>query len=287
MPKKQNIITSHHLPHQAKSGIFLHHYDNEDLGRMESIHEPHRDTHALFNFATEGSCDFLVDFKEHVLKAPVVVMVFPGQVHYIKHCKNISGWSIAFDPLLMTLELSQTLEGLFHSPLRISSQDPFYQQLTQMMQLLQQICRQASGSEQTAALQGFFVSILQWTAGSLKATAGRTAKIKDRSKAIELHFKSLLQVHYVGHKKPGFYSEQMNISTAHLGDTIKAMTGKSVTTHIQEMSLLEAKRSLYKTDLSIKEISFLVGYEDPVHFGKLFKKCCGLTPLEFRKQIRE
>ena len=79
----------------------------------------------------------------------------------------------------------------------------------------------------------------------------------------------------------------MNISTTHLGDTIKTMTGKSVTAHIQEMSLLEAKRYLYKTDLSIKEISFLVGYEDPVHFGKLFKKLCTVTPLEFRKQIRE
>lgn len=271
----------------AKSGIFMHHYVNEDLRQADNIHVPHRDTHALFNFATGGSCNFLLDFKKYTLTAPVIVMVFPGQVHYIDHCKNVTGWSIAFDPLLMDAELAQTLECIFKDPFALDADCSLYNQLVQLLQLLEQINRQANGSEQTAALQGLFVSTLQWVAGSLKDSCAQTAKVKDRSKAIELHFKTLLQAHFVSHKKPGFYSEQMNISTAHLGDTIKAMTGKSVTAHIQEISLLEAKRHLYKTDLSIKEICFLVGYDDPVHFGKLFKKTCGVTPLEFRKQIRE
>lgn len=271
----------------AKSGILIHHYVNEDLRRADNIHEPHRDTHALFNFAIEGSCNFLLDFKKHTLTGPVIVMVFPGQVHYIDRCQNVTGWSVAFDPLLMAPELAQTLECIFKDPLPVDPDCPLYQQLVQLFELLAQIYKQASGSEQTAALQGLFVSMLQWTAGSLKDSCGAAGKAKDRSKTIELHFKSLLQAHFVQHKKPGFYSEQLNISTAHLGDTIKAMTGKSVTQHVQEISLLEAKRYLYKTDLSIKEICFLVGYDDPVHFGKLFKKSCGVTPLEFRKQIRE
>lgn len=287
VPKKENIIVEHHLPHMAKSGIFMHHYVNEDLLRADNIHEPHRDTHALFNFAIQGSCNFLLDFKKYTLTAPVIVMVFPGQVHYIDHCKNVTGWSIAFDPLLMDPALAQTLQCIFQAPLPIDPDSSIHRELVQLLQLLKQFNSQASGNEQTAAFQGLFVSLLQWTAGSLKVTCPETGKAKDRSRAIELHFKTLLQKHFVRHKKPGFYSEQMNISTAHLGDTIKSMTGKSVTAHIQEMSLLDAKRYLYKTDLSIKEICFLVGYDDPVHFGKLFKKFCGVTPLEFRKQIRE
>lgn len=271
----------------AKAGILLHQYDNEDLNREDDIFEPHRDTHAIFNFATTGSSSFLLDFEKYALKAPVLVMVFPGQVHQIEHCLNVSGWSIAFDPILMNAELTKTLECIFRAPLPIDDTSSLYQELMQLLSLLTNMYEQASGTEQTAAVQGLFSSLLQWTAGKLKDSCPCTTKATDRASLIELGFKSLLQEHYVKHKRPGFYSDQLNISTTHLGDTIKALTGKSVTAHIQQISILQAKRYLYKTDLSIKEICFLVGYDDPVHFGKLFKKHCQLTPLEFRKQIRE
>lgn len=287
MPKKKQTLKEYHLPMMAKAGILLQQFNREDINRTDNIFEPHRDTHALFNFATTGSCCFLLDFKEYALAAPVIVMVFPGQVHQIVHCKNVSGWSIAFDPLLMHPELAKTLECIFKAPLSIDPTSTLYQELVQFLQLLSTMYAQASGSEQTAALQGLFTSILQWSAGKLKPSCPCRSGGSDRASAIELQFKSLLQEHYVKHKKPSFYSEQLNISTTHLGDTIKSMTGKSVTAHIQEISLLQAKRYLYNTDLSIKEICFLVGYDDPVHFGKLFKKHCLVTPMEFRKQIRE
>jgi len=285
--KAKQIFKERHLPPIAKAGLLLHQYDKEDLSRNDVIFEPHRDTHAIFNFATAGSCTFLLDFERYALKAPVVVMVFPGQVHQIEQCINVSGWSIAFDPLLMNAELTQTLECIFQAPLSIEGGSNFYQEMLQFLSILTKIYEQAGGVEQTAALQGLFISMLQWTAGNLKQSCHCSTKITDRAGFIVSSFKSLLQAHYVTHKQPGFYSEQLNISTTHLGDTIKSLTGKSVSTHIQQISLLQAKRYLYKTDLSIKEICFLVGYDDPVHFGKLFKKHCQLTPLEFRKQIRE
>ena len=275
------------MTRQLKSGIYLHRYQNNDLSREDKIHAPHRDTHALFNFAEQGSGRFLVDFKMHQLTAPVIVMVFPGQVHYIEACKNVTGWSIAFDPTLMGQELSQRLEQIFKSPLSIQKEGNLYKQLLTMLQLLQQFSESATTTEQSAAMQGLFVSMLQWLAGTLRARCAASHPASDRAKEIELGFKALLQRHFMEHKRPGFYSAQLRISTAHLGDTIKSLTGKSITTHIQEISLLEAKRHLYNTSLSVKEICFLVGYDDPVHFGKLFKKHCGLTPLAFRKKIRE
>ena len=262
-------------------------FDNEELSGRDVIFEAHRDTHALFNFATAGSCSFLLDFKKHQLEAPVLVMVFPGQVHQIEHCTGVTGYSIGFDPLLMTPDLTKTLECIFREPLPLDPATPFYQELCQMLDLLYTMYDRASGSEQTAAFQNLLISILQWTAGQLKEICSYKSKASDRARSIEADFRALLQEHYIKHKKPSFYSEQLNISTAHLGDTLKSLTGRSITQHIQELSFLDAKRYLYNTDLSIKEICFLVGYDDPVHFGKLFKKHCQLTPLEFRKQIRE
>ena len=275
------------MPRHIKSGIFIHYYADDDLNKDDKVHEPHRDTHVLFNFAIAGTGRFMIDFNMHHLTAPVLTMTFPGQVHYVDSCKQVTGWSIAFDPLLVPAALMQLLEQIFKGPIRIERQACLYDQLVRILKLLQEFCEGATTAEQKAGLQGLLISMLHWLAGSMRVRCADIKRTNDRAKNIELAFKSLLQEHFTNHKKPSFYSEQLSISTAHLGDTIKAMTGKSVTTHIQEISLLEAKRLLFKTDLSVKEICFMVGYDDPVHFGKLFKRYCGLTPLEFRKKIRE
>ncbi|MCZ8216998.1 MAG: helix-turn-helix domain-containing protein, partial [Cyclobacteriaceae bacterium] len=73
----------------------------------------------------------------------------------------------------------------------------------------------------------------------------------------------------------------------HLNDTVKAFTSNSVSTHIQQISILEAKRQLYFTNKSVKEIAYDLGYDEPVYFGKLFKKITNHTPLAFRQQFRD
>ena len=49
----------------------------------------------------------------------------------------------------------------------------------------------------------------------------------------------------------------------------------------------KAKQILKDTDLSIKDVSFMVGYVDPNYFTKLFKKYTGITSREYRKKLSE
>ena len=97
----------------------------------------------------------------------------------------------------------------------------------------------------------------------------------------------LTKEHFKIWKQPAQYAAALSISTAHLNDTVKSLTGSPVSVHIQEASIMEAKRLLYFTANSVKEIAYEVGYEEPVYFGKLFKKVTNLTPLEFRKKFRD
>ena len=48
----------------------------------------------------------------------------------------------------------------------------------------------------------------------------------------------------------------------------------------------EAKKLLEETDKKIIEISQMVGYENEKHFMKLFKSICGVSPSEYRKNMR-
>jgi AraC-like DNA-binding protein len=68
---------------------------------------------------------------------------------------------------------------------------------------------------------------------------------------------------------------------------VKAVTGKSVSTHIQLRVVLEAKRLLYHSGRSVKEIAGELGYDDYSYFTRLFTKVVGMTPIAFRDINRE
>jgi AraC-like DNA-binding protein len=66
--------------------------------------------------------------------------------------------------------------------------------------------------------------------------------------------------------------------------TCKGMTPLAYRTAVR---MRAARTLLCESDLSITEIAARVGYSDSVHFGKQFKQSCGMTPRDYRKQLRE
>jgi transcriptional regulator GlxA family with amidase domain len=63
-------------------------------------------------------------------------------------------------------------------------------------------------------------------------------------------------------------------------------TGLSPIAYIQRLRIEDAKRRLERTDASVDEIGFKVGYEDAAFFRRLFKRITGLTPGAYRKRFR-
>lgn len=110
---------------------------------------------------------------------------------------------------------------------------------------------------------------------------------ENRGSILRDAFNQLLKKYYKTWKQPAQYASELAISVAHLNDTVKELTGYPVSIHIQQASILEAKRQLYFTNKSVKEIGYEVGYDEPVYFGKLFKKITNLTPLAFRQKFRD
>lgn len=72
-------------------------------------------------------------------------------------------------------------------------------------------------------------------------------------------------------------------STSHFSTLIKESTGRTFTQIIKEIKLSQACRALRETHLSIPAICEIVGYENPEHFMRLFKKAYKMTPGEYRK----
>lgn len=63
-------------------------------------------------------------------------------------------------------------------------------------------------------------------------------------------------------------------------------TGLSPIAYVQRLRIEDAKRRLERTEASVDEVSWQVGYEEPAFFRRLFKRVTGLTPGAYRKRFR-
>ncbi len=63
-------------------------------------------------------------------------------------------------------------------------------------------------------------------------------------------------------------------------------TGLSPIAYVQRLRIEDAKRRLERTEASVDEISWQVGYEEPAFFRRLFKRVTGLTPGGYRKRFK-
>jgi AraC family transcriptional regulator, transcriptional activator of pobA len=105
---------------------------------------------------------------------------------------------------------------------------------------------------------------------------------ESRSIHVSRQFDALLQKHYLENKDVAFYAEKLNLTPNHLSETIKNATGKSAKKRIEDMLMMEAKCLLKQTDMTIKEITYWLGFEDPSYFIKFFKNAENITPNVYR-----
>lgn len=67
----------------------------------------------------------------------------------------------------------------------------------------------------------------------------------------------------------------------------KEYTDSTPTQYILSLRISNAQILLETTDYNITEIAEIVGYENPLYFSRLFKKQVGVSPSDFRKQLRD
>ena len=108
---------------------------------------------------------------------------------------------------------------------------------------------------------------------------------KSKERNITSHFFHLVEMDYKRNRKVENYAQIIGITAKHLAYVIKKTTGKYPSEWMDNYVLLESKRLLRSTDLSIQDISYDLNFSTPSHFGKFFKNHTGMTPKKFRDSI--
>lgn len=119
---------------------------------------------------------------------------------------------------------------------------------------------------------------------SARQSVQTTHLLKNQEYSIALQFAELVEQHYRSLRKVNDYLDFMPVAAKQLSKILQTIVGKTPKQFIDDRIVLEAKRLLVYGDESIKEITFLLGFEEPTNFSKFFREQTGLSPAEFKKQ---
>lgn len=116
----------------------------------------------------------------------------------------------------------------------------------------------------------------------------------NRNSQIVKSFKQLLESEFRkintkqqtnGKLRAKYFAARLNLHPNYLNSVIKSKTGKTINEWITIRTLSTAKSLLKNTALSTKEIAYKVGFSEPTHFNRFFKKHTQTTPNSFRKEL--
>lgn len=111
----------------------------------------------------------------------------------------------------------------------------------------------------------------------------KTQNSIDYSNKIVRLTRKYLEVHYTEDISLEDVASQANVSPQYFSKLIKKNTGFNFIDWLSMMRVKKAKELFNTTNLSIKEVCYMIGYKDPNYFSRIFKKRVGMTPSEYIK----
>lgn len=79
------------------------------------------------------------------------------------------------------------------------------------------------------------------------------------------------------------YADELYLSVDQFSHLFTETVGVPPYKYILSLKMTRAKQLLRQTEHSVSEIAKFIGYQDPLYFSRIFKKHCGVTPMQYRK----
>lgn len=277
--------------HRADAGEFA-------METMENsfLHHPHRSAphlHPFFQvFLAEGPCSLMHDFIDYSLDGTTLIFSSPGQVHSLIAAGAFPGRFISFSQAFYdgdTPPPSRLLEfPFFFRPgieplIRLTPEDALW-----CCALFAELHR-----EYVEAQRGMqvvirsYLRILFTRAARLYAPASGAAEGPPRAAQLAHQFRLAVEQHFASYHSLSDYAALLKVTPNHLNDVVHQEMGQSAGAVLRERQLLEAKRLLLHSSLSISEIAYALHFKDPSYFSRFFRRMANEAPGGFRRKIRE
>lgn len=242
----------------------------------------HRDDYYIFLLIEKGGGKVLIDFEEKEISENSIFCILPGQVHISGGNTKADGWFLAVDSIIVREEYKKIFEKHTLSRGSIKVNENTINDLKNCASIIYNLLLSDKKKNRQLILQDLLSSYIGIIASVYQEELPFI--ITKRYDTITYEFKSLISANFRIMKLPSQYAEKLNISPVYLYEAVKQTTGQSVGDLIRNEIVIQAKRLLFYTTMTIKEIALDLGYEDWAYFTRMFTKVSKLSPTQFRKK---
>jgi AraC family transcriptional activator of pobA len=114
----------------------------------------------------------------------------------------------------------------------------------------------------------------------------RRLSVADKGVDLVRRFRAMVDGHFKEHWTVAAYASELAITPTHLNRICRSVLGRTALEVIHDRLLLEAKRNLIYTSMSVKEVSNALCFSDPAYFTRFFARNAGTSPTAFRETQR-
>ncbi len=226
-----------------------------------------------------------IDFKSFAVKTRQAFVIKPGQVHSWKLSKKTKGFIIEYTEESFSQHSSRQdnlarRSRLLPDHFKFGNVDSSLS--LKFLELMESEYLQRKENFE-ACLQNYLEIFLFHL---LRVTGVETSS-HTRQEDLITNFTDLVEAHFQEEHNLKFYADKLGLSSKSLSVRIQKVLGKPAKEIIQERCLLEAKRLLANSQLSVAEIGYELGFDDPNYFSRFLKQNMRLSAMQFRKQKKD
>jgi AraC family transcriptional activator of pobA len=249
---------------------------------QQKILQPRRLASYFIVLIDSGSITYNLDLQDLILTDGHLLFAMPNQV-FIPPPKiaNLKYFKVLFDENTLAL-LPQQFPFLVNP---LNSQTIIFDNATKarvrkVFEILNQILhtdKHPTDTEITLAYLNLLLTELN--SAYFKSTAPINILNSNLSKFIE--FKLMVETHLTEQPSVNAIAEKLALTTNSLYRIVKEYSGVSPKDFFTNRLMIEAQRKLQYSQLSVKELAYELGFNDPDYFSRFFKKCTGKSVSEF------
>lgn len=242
----------------------------------------------LFGIHLRGKSVLKIDLKEYVLKPNTIFTILPNQIFESLEDSNDSFDEILFFSIDFMNDLPlpknfDVLNKMKYKPCLEVSEETM-QEITEYHSFIAKACNQQKHLHRKEITESLLYALIALIASLYAEEEVRAdSKVNSRSEEIVNEFSDLLMQHHRDERNASFYADKMCITAPYLSRTLKKITGRSISSWINDAVIVDAKVLLKSSNMTVMQISEELNFPNPSFFGRFFKQYAGLTPLEYKK----
>lgn len=272
---------------QQVSGFYM--YDvNAFFEKYPQFSHPHALNFYAVYYIQSGEATILTNDKTYTLNSESIILISPCQEYQLK-LENVVGKVIMFclDFYIEEYTMSRIVK-IFQSSLllKYTKKELFLEvgsaskEVRSVVDLLFDEYVEKREQSSTELLRAYLNILLIKINNILNEKTSKELGVDD---TLLIQLTELIEDNFKKNHAAGFYSEQLKVSENHLNKVVQQQLGLSVKSLINKRLMIEARKLLMSSDLSVSEIAFQLHYSDNSYFNKVFLKHHSITPGYFRE----